>query len=217
MDERSEVLQRALGYPYEAPAESFVQLGERTLALADAEVDLSNRTAVLAYGANAAPEALARKLGGNAEPLPVLRATLSGFDVVYSAHVSAYGSVPATLRPSSGTEVDAFVAHPTAGQLRLLEASEPNYALTALNRDCCRYTEGTGPDGLSAFLSRHGCLRLDGSEIALAAVTARGRILGEMSQPEVLERLRGALRPELDLESFVAECAAGASSLRGLA
>lgn len=216
-DERNETVERALAYPYATPERSFVQVGERTLGLGEVEADLSARSAVLAYGANAAPEALVRKLGGSTEPLPVLRATLSGFDAVYSAHISPYGSVPATLHPSPGTEVAVFVTLLSAEQLRLISASEPNYELTALDRACCRCDEAGALGDLSAFESRHGCLRLDGLEIALAAVTARGRKLGEMSQPRVLERLRGALRPDLDLETFVVECAAGSVSLRDLA
>jgi hypothetical protein len=216
-DEQSEVVQRALGYPYAIPERSFVQVGERTFGLGELEVDLSERIALLAYGANAAPEALARKLRENAEPLPLLRATLSGFDVVYSAHVSAYGSVPATLHPSPGTEVDVFVAHPSAEQLELISATEPNYELGTLDGDRCRCDEAAAAAELLAFRSRHGCLRVDGSEVALAAVPARGRKLGEMDQPQVLERLRAALRPDLDLGSFAVDCAAGRVSLRGLA
>jgi hypothetical protein len=215
--ERNEAVERALAYPYAVPERSFVQLGERTLGLGEVEADLSARTAVLAYGANAAPEALARKLGANTEPLPVLRATLSGFDVVYSAHISPYGSVPATLHPSPGTEVAVFVAFPSAEQLRLISATEPNYELTELDRDRCRCAEAGALGDLSAFQSRHGCLRLGGSAVALAAVRSRGRTLGAIGQREVLERLRAALRPDLDLEAFVVERAAASVSLRDLA
>jgi hypothetical protein len=214
MDEPSEVVQRALGYPYAIPERSFVQVGEKALTPGEVAVDLSQRTAVLAYGANAAPEALARKLAGNTEPLPLLRATLTGFDVVYSAHISPYGSVPATLRRSPGTEVDVFVAHLTAEQLRLISATEPNYELAALEGGCCRCEEAGVPDELLVFESRHGCLRIDGSEVALAAVGGRGRAFPEMDQRQLLDRLRTALRPDTDLEEFAAECAAGRVSLR---
>lgn len=217
MDEQSEVVRRALDYPYAVPQRSFVQVGLRTLAPSEVEVDLSTRIAVLAYGANAAPEALGRKLAPDSDPAPVLRTALSGFDVVYSAHISPYGSLPATLLRSSGTEVDVFVAYLTAAQLELVSATEPNYDLTTLEPGCCRCGEADIPDDLLAFESRHGCLQIDGSAVALAAVGSRGRALPEMDQRQLLGRLRAVLRPGCDLEAFAAECAAGRVSLRDLA
>lgn len=208
MDETSEVVRRALGYPYAIPERSYVQVGGRALAPAEVEVDLAQRTAVLAYGANAAPAALARKLAGNSEPLPVLRATLSGFDVVYSAHISPYGSVPATLWRSPSTEVDVFVAYPTGSQLRLISATEPNYELTELPGAACRLGDGRSPDALSAYASRHGCLLVDGSPVALSKVAARGRTLPAMSEREVLEEVRNDRRPGCALGRFVEECVA---------
>jgi hypothetical protein len=209
MDERIEVVQRALGYPYASPPHSFVQLGGRTLSLDEVEIDLRERTAVVAYGSNAAPEALARKLAGDPDPLPLLRATLGGFDVAYSAHFAAYGAVPAALHPSAGTEVAVFAAFPTAAQLELISATEPNYELLPLEDARLRCEEAPALKRVLAFVTRHGCLRLDDTEVALAAVLARGRTLPAMSQRQLLERLRDALRPGLDLEPFVVECAAG--------
>jgi hypothetical protein len=216
MDEQSEVVQRALGYPYAIPQRSFVQVGGRTLPAGEVEVDLSERTPVLAYGANAAPEALARKLAADPDPVPLMRATLSGYDVVYSAHISPYGSVPAALLPSAGTEVDVFVSHFTARQLALVSASEPNYELRTIEAGRCLCEEAPATE-LSAYMSRHGSLRVDGSAVALAAFPARGRRLPAMGQREVLERLRAALSPDRDFAGFVADCAAGKVSLRDLA
>ena len=56
------------------------------------------------------------------------------FDVVYSAHVSPYGAVPATLIESPGTTAPVFVLHPTPEQHALLTASEPNYDLVESGR-----------------------------------------------------------------------------------
>ena len=56
---------------------------------------------------------------------------------------------------------------------------------------------------LFAYLSRHGCLRIDDSEVALAAVEATGRRFRAMGEVEVLEHARHLLAPELDLERFV--------------
>jgi hypothetical protein len=208
MDEQSEIVRRALDYPYAIPQRSFVQVGSRTLTPGEVEVDLSARIAVLAYGANAAPEALARKLARDPDPVPLLRATLGGFDVVYSAHISPYGAVPATLRRSPPTEADVFVAYFTAAQLELVSATESNYELVELPGASCRLEEGRPPGVLCAFASRHGCLPIGDSEVALSSLVARGRTLPAMSEREVLEWVRGAFSPELSLGRFVETCVA---------
>lgn len=205
--EAGEILKRALEYPYATPGHSFLQLGRRTLELPAEGLDLSGRTALLAYGSNAAPAVLARKLAPLPElPLPLFAAELADFDIVYSAHISAYGSVPATLRRSPGTVANAFVAYPTEEQLRLFAATEPNYELTRLGGISCLLETGAQVTELAAYTSRHGCLSIDGAEVALAEIPVRGRGLGEMTQPEVLERVRLQLSPESSLEHFVVAC-----------
>lgn len=203
-DHPGEILARAVAYPYEAPLHSFVQTGRRTREARAEELDLREREPLLAYGSNAAPEVLARKLEALArEPLPVLRAELADFDVVYSAHISPYGAVPATLQRSPGTTAPVFVAYPTAAQRELLTATEPNYELRELDGLTLR-TELPDPlTAVHAYVSRHGCLALADSEVALAAVASDGRLFPAIGEVEVLERVRHLLAPELDLERFV--------------
>jgi hypothetical protein len=193
--EAAAILRRALDYPYAAPDRSYLYRDGEAREL-PADPDLADRTPLLSYGANAAPEALARKLaslpGGD---LPVLRAELQGFDVVYSAHVSPYGAVPATLIESPGTTAPVFVLHPTPEQRALLTASEPNYDLVEV-------------EGIAAYRSKHGPMELDGSPVALAAVRASGRTLPELDQAAILERVRAHLEPQLSLEEFVRACIA---------
>ncbi|HUC08372.1 MAG TPA: hypothetical protein VMR96_09800, partial [Solirubrobacterales bacterium] len=102
MNERNDVVERALGYPYGAPSQPFVQLGHQTLDPAELEIDREARTPVLAYGSNAAPRVLSRKLALSDQPVLVVPARLSEFDVVYSSHLSPYGALPATLQRSPG-------------------------------------------------------------------------------------------------------------------
>ena len=186
------ILARALDYPYATPEGSYLYLDGEAVDLPPAGPDLRGRSPLLAYGANAAPEALARKLAPLAGiEMPVMQAELEGFDVVYSAHVSPYGAVPATLVESPGTVAPAFVVHPTAEQRALLTASEPNYDLVEVA-------------GFAAYRSRHGCLEIEGSTVALAAVRSRGRTLPELDEPAVLERVRLALEPHSTLAEFVA-------------
>ena len=192
-EEMAAILRRALEYPYATPERSYLYR-DGTAAELPGALDLADRTPLLAYGANAAPEALAYKLAAlPGEGMPVLRAELEGFDVVYSAHVSPYGAVPATLLESPGTVAPVFVLHPTERQLALLTATELNYDLVEVS-------------GTVAYRSKHGCLELNGSPIALAAVRSQGRTLPELDQPAVLERVRAHLEPKLTLEEFVRAC-----------
>lgn len=201
-----EILRRAVAYPYEAPYHSFLQTGKQTTELSQlAEPDLTGRTAVVAYGANCAPQVLARKLAAVPEvPLPMVYAELLDFDVVYSAHISPYGAVPSTLQRSPGTFAPVHIAYPTAEQLEVLNATEPNYELRELG-ECVTYSEvGEGePARVHAYVSRHGCLAIDGAEVALAAVESDPRRFRAMGEVEVLEHARRLLAPDLDLERFV--------------
>jgi hypothetical protein len=193
-EETTAILRRALTYPYATPERSYLYRTAAALELPAGGPDLSGRTPLLSYGANSAPESLARKLAPlPGVELPVLRAELEGWDVVYSAHVSPYGAVPATLIESPGTVAPVFVIHPTAEQWGLLTASEPNYDLVEV-------------DGIAAYRSKHGSLLIGGSQVALAAVRSGGRRLPELDEPEVLERVRAQLEPELSLEEFVRAC-----------
>src|SRR5690242_3264581 len=123
-EEMAAILRRALSYPYATPDRSYLYLEGAAEELPDGGPDLAGRTPLLSYGANAAPEALALKLASlPGVELPVTRAELEGFDVVYSAHVSPYGAVPATLVESPGAVAPVFVIHPTPEQRALLAAS----------------------------------------------------------------------------------------------
>jgi hypothetical protein len=191
--EREAILRRALTYPYATPEGSYLYRAGGVEELPE-DFDLSGRKPLISYGANAAPEALALKLASlPEEPLPVVRSRLRDFDIVYSAHISPYGAVPATLVECPGTVAPVFVLHPTEEQQALLAATELNYDRVEMN-------------GMWAFRSKHGCLQLDGSRIALTAIRSRGRTLPELDEPAVIERVRAQLAPELELEEFIHAC-----------
>lgn len=197
------MVERALAYPYVAPWRPFVQLGHETLHPAELEVDPAERVAMLAYGSNAAPEVLARKLALSDQPVLVVPAWLDGFDVVYSAHISPYGAVPATLQRSAGTEVRAHVVYMTEAQAGLVAATEPNYELATVDGAVCRPDVGEPIADPAAYLSRHGCLLREDSELALAAVQANGRSFPELGEEAVVEHLREMFCPDDSLEAFV--------------
>jgi hypothetical protein len=201
-----ELVRRALAYPYEPPAGSFVQIGDRTLPVPPEKIDVDGRRALLAYGANAAPEALTRKLAAlPPEPIAVLRVSLTGWDIVYSAHVTRYGAVPAAVVPSPGTVASVHLVFPSDEQLAAIAATEgANYELRRLANFSAEFEiGGEGPREIDAFISVHGPLLLGGAPVALAAIPARGRVFRELTTPEMIERVRAALHPDLTLEQFV--------------
>lgn len=195
---------RALDYPFGIPPRSYALLDGKAVEVDRVEVDLAERLALLAYGSNAAPAVLSRKLAPAPDPVPVLRTVLRDFDVVYSAHFSPYGAIPATLTRSPGTEVRAFVAYLTAEQLDLVSATEPNYDLARFDRPSCTLERGAAPPELRVYLSKHGALSLDGREVALTEIEAEGRRLPQMTQRQIVERVRRQIAPTMTLTEFVA-------------
>jgi hypothetical protein len=193
-EDTAAILARALAYPYPTPDRSYFYLDGEARELPGHGFEIFARTPLLSYGANAAPEALGRKL--SALPgvgMPLFLAELEDFDVVYSAHVSPYGAVPATLLESPGTTAPVFLTYPTEEQWPLLTASEPNYELVELN-------------GAAVYRSKHGPLSIGGSPVALAAVRSVGRTLPELDEAGVLEHVRAELAPEQELGEFVRDC-----------
>jgi hypothetical protein len=206
MSDRDKIVERAIDYPYEIPDRSFVQAGERTLDFHDVS-RLESRIPVLAFGSNASPEVLVRKfrLTEESDMVPVVRARLSDFDIVYSAHISAYGSIPAAIQVSPGTTVSTYVNYLTPAQLRLMSGTEPNYTLALLDSVSCRLEMGKELTTVASYLSKHGCLTVDDSEVALADVAADVRRFPQWSERETIEHVRARLGSELTLEEFIAE------------
>jgi hypothetical protein len=176
----ADILSRVRAYPYRSNHGSLVLGAEPPAGLPE----------VVAFGANADPVVLAAKLGGGAS-VRGRPAVLADHDVVFSAHVSPYGAVPATLVPSPGTSVPVHLLRLAPPGLACLDATEPNYVRERLAH------------GIEAYRSRHGALRLDGTPVALAAVPATGRVLPALTQEQILERLRRALEPAADPDAFV--------------
>lgn len=183
---------RALDYPFGIPSRSYALVDGEAVEVDQVEIDVAERLALLAYGSNAAPEVLSRKLAGAPDPVPVLRTTLRDFDVVYSAHVSPYGAIPATLARSPGTEARAFIAYLTGEQLDLVSATEPNYDLAHFDHPSCTLEKGAPPAELNVYLSKHGPLLIDGREVAVSEIPAEGRHFQEMTQRQIQEWVRDA-------------------------
>ena len=171
---------------------------------------LGERIALVGYGSNAAPSQLRRKLAAH-EPgwaVPVTTARLVGADAVFSAHITRYGAIPATLHPAPDTAIDAVVTLLSPRQAELVRASEGgNYDLVRLDPGRLELPAGLDlPRTVHAYLSRHGALAFDGVPVALRDVPARGRTLPEASEAEMLDRAAAELTPGRGARDLVLEC-----------
>jgi len=198
-----EVVARALAYPFGVPRGSYLLAGGRPLPL-EAEPPRAGRV-VLAFGANASPAALAAKLGPLAADarVPVVEAQLADFDVVYSAHVSPYGSIPGALQHAPGAIAAVHAVHLTDAQLARVHRSEPNYEFARLDGVRLRVEGGGVLTSVHAYVSRHGCLRRDGEHVGVAAIPVAGRAWPVLGEAEMLAAARDRLAPGEDLPGFV--------------
>lgn len=167
------------------PLQSLARGPVRTLAgwLADLDAvpaDWSQRVPVLAYGANAAPSAMARKFAPERfegeRTIPTLRARLSDFDVVWMAGLSFNGAPPAMLAWSPGTTVEVWVNWLDPAQLARMDASE-----------------GLGFAYSTGWL-RNIRLELEGGQVLEAARVYAG-IMGALPAPELAAPLAVAAVP----------------------
>jgi hypothetical protein len=154
----------------------------------------ANPVRLLSYGANASPDELARKLAGHDPVVPVALTEVGDLDVVYSAHASPRGGLGAAVQRSPGTWIEVSITYLHPDLLPLIDATERNYDRIAMPSR-----------GVEFYVSKHGCLVLDGSEVALSAVRARGRRFPALSTIEAVEEVRRRIAPEVPLERFVHE------------
>ena len=195
-------LARAVGYPWARPPGSYeLRDGEARLlaslpaAEREALIDryrapATGRLPLLAIGSNAAPEVLERKFAhfeaAADRTLLALTGWLREFDVGPAATVALYGSMPATVFPSPGTEVAATVLWVTAAQFTQLTWSEVTYWLGRLRTPFAVDEAEAGFDDVLVYVSRFGVFCPDGDPVALAAVPARDRTALALTQEELL-------------------------------
>jgi hypothetical protein len=181
-----------------APDGDVVALGGYCESLGISRVRVpSDPVPLLSYGANASPDELARKLAGHDPVVPVALTEIGDLDVVFSAHASPRGGLGAAVQRSPGTWIEVSITYLHPDLLPLIDATEENYHRVSMPSR-----------GVEFYASKHGCLVLDGSEVALSAVRARGRRFPEMSTLEAVEAVRARIAPEVPLERFVEENAA---------
>jgi hypothetical protein len=198
---KPELLEKALGYPWDRPKSSYLlRNGEVTLL---SELDpaqqgstvaalTAGRHPILAFGGNAAPSWLTTKFGHfpdrEDKDVLVLAGELHDIDVGASASPSPIGNMPGTLFASPGTAVRAAMIWCTTRQITQLTWTEIPYLLGRLDDAVFTMEEaGVEVEEVFAYVSRFGAFCVDEAPIALAAVPARNRTATALTQEELLD------------------------------
>lgn len=173
--------------------------------------ELSDRIPVLASGSNASPQQLARKFARLKKAMiPVVKAKLFDFDVVYSAHFSSYGAIPATLYYSPGTILNTFITYLTRSQLDRMNNTEGlglTYCLVIFDQIKLILSNQITLNQVHSYLSLHGCLAMNNSVVSLAAITAENRKFPQMTELEILTSVTQNLAADISLDNFIVETA----------
>jgi hypothetical protein len=196
-------VRHAKAYPFTIPDQSYTFI-DGDVRRFDGDMDLSGRVAVLAVGSNQSPDQLRRKFAPLAGiTIPAQRARLHDFDVVFAAHISSYGSVPATLQACPGTSVSLFVLWLDETALARMHATEGNYTYDRLSGVQLELDGGTALAEVYSYSAKLGCLNVEGGCASLAAIASRNRTNPSFRQADMLARLRDRLQPGVHLDSFV--------------
>lgn len=211
-EDEAALLALAKGYPFEVPGYSYLYQDGNFRALEPAdESHFVGRTAVIGHGSNRSPAQMRRKfsyLSGERSALPVCRAWIEDHDVVYSAHITQYGSVAANLQHSPGVTSEVVVNWLTDEQLERMHATElggENYFYGKLEGIALRLEAGPQEtmSEIAVYISTHGCLSREGAPIGLAAVAAEGRSTAALSQIETQHLVRERHRPDHQLDHLI--------------
>ena len=193
---------RAVGYPYDITTDSFTFIDGEAAPFDAAHT--AGRRPVIGYGSNQSPLRLRQKYGTDHAPIPVQRAWLDDHDVVYSAHFSSYGSLPAALRHVPGTRVAVAVTWLSDAELAVMHPTEiDSYDFARLDGLTLTLDGGDVIDAAWAYLSFRGHVGDDAQPIALAEIASEDRRLAALSQREALALMRDRIAPGEDLAAFV--------------
>jgi hypothetical protein len=205
----AERIAHACAYPFARPACSYLFADGGMHPLATGYQD--KRVPVVASGSNAAPERLLAKFGQEGAAIPVTRAVLHEFAVVFAGHFTRYGAIPATLAPHPGAETQVWVTWLSPLQLEMMHESEGVIACREVQQRY-DYVELEAirlhVDGLpliraaGAYLSRR-MLAHEGPPIRFAEVRAKGCGLHARSQAAGLRLAHQLLDPAASFAAFM--------------
>ncbi len=203
------LLERARLYPYPFPRKSFTYHDGRTRAF-DPDTRVG-RIPVLAFGSNQAPVRLWQKYGHLMDQvIPVERGQLDGFDVVFSAHITSYGAIPAMLQAVEAASVELAVTWLTPGQLEIMHETEiaaANYSFAGLEDVSLHLADGSTSDTAYAYIGERGHMTQTGNHpVPLSAIACEGRKVPAKTTAEALSDLYKRCpiaETELDETSFI--------------
>ncbi|MGQ4363319.1 hypothetical protein [Streptomyces sp. SAS_272] len=188
---------RPLSYPGVWPAGSGLLDGDEWLPLD--RLTHPGRTPVVAVGSNASPAQLRHKLAAFdvSAAVPMTRARVTGVEVGVSAHISRAGYVSASPVHAPAVTRELFVIWLDAGQLDVLDATEPNYDRVLLPAPGFRVELEDGEALLDAFayVNHHGVLH-DGSGVPRSHPGQRALITELLAESAELRRLFGTTPEE---------------------
>ncbi len=198
-------IDHAKSYPFPAPDHCYLYEAGDWRPLPDDGFETDGRVPVLAAGSNQSPEQIHRKYGhlSDAGAIPAQRGLLHGFDVVYAAHLTGYGSVPATFQHSPGTRVTVFVLWLNETQLARMHETERSYTYDHLSPIRIELDRGGEMSEAYAYTSKAGCINHGGQCIGLSEIQAEGRTFPALRQAEMLALARDRLAPGIDVDEFV--------------
>jgi hypothetical protein len=186
--------ERAIGYPWERPLDSFwMEDGAVRLLGGDDRpaAGREHRYPLVTFGSNGSPGVLAAKLSvldEDERDVLVLAGELRGYDVVPSAHIAVYGALPATIVPAPGTSVRAGLIMATARQFEALTRTEFNYVVARIDSlPFTPYLDLSGPESVFVYVSRQGSFSVNGEAVALAAVPAEDRSMPSVEQAALID------------------------------
>lgn len=173
---------------------------------------LDDRIAVLAAGSNASPIRLAEKCGEDAV-IPVARIAADDTAIVYSAHISRYGSIPATRIHHPGSRSFVHVPLLDPDQLAAVDATEGSYEREPL--------DGYYPAFLGqvwVYQSWRGLLRPAGEPIRVSEVPAKSDLLaaGQLDALTIVAAMTGAAPDGETLSQMVASGSVDAEDINRL-
>lgn len=184
-------LQRALDYPYDAPADAYLIQNGHCLALPQT-YDFTGRTPVLSVGSNRAPVQLNRKFGDRAE-LAVTPVTVHDCDVVHVANLAPYGAVPCSAFPCPGTSVDLNIAWLTPAQLKIMHQTESlgvAYDWVEWDLSVIEHRFPAPLDRLFGYAALTGAMSVAGKgPFGLARIPAKNRQFALKSQHQMQEMI----------------------------
>ncbi|MEH6402762.1 MAG: hypothetical protein V7750_05270 [Sneathiella sp.] len=200
-------LDLALNYPYDRPEHSYSITRSKVVAF-PTNLMLSGRIPVIACGSNAAPKQLIRKYNAiETEPIYVSKAKLKNFLCCYSAHITSYGSIPATLAHTEGTATDCHITWLTKQQLEHMHKTEAvgsNYKFSKLENIDLLCSEAGHLTEAYSYVSLHGNIQDQGNPIAVAGINTSPAPTLQLDQISIQDKVRSEIAPNFSVSEFVA-------------